>query len=294
MRKVILGTDWWSDCDDAVAVRLLARSALKKENELLGIVINACMEKSVTALDVFLKNEGISNLPIGIDESATGFFGKITYQHELAKESTSKRENKDAENGVKLYRKLLSSSDTQVEIIEIGFLNVVADLLLSGPDEISPLSGIELVKSKVSRFWVMAGKWDEDGGREHNFCLNGRTRKAAHIFCEKCPVRVTFLGYEVGADVKTGGALPKNDMLARVLRAHGSENGRSSWDPMTVLAQIIGDTEKAGYREVFGYASVDESDGANHFKEDANGPHSYLIKARENSFYADTINKLII
>ena len=24
-RKMILGTDWWTDCDDAVAVRILAR-----------------------------------------------------------------------------------------------------------------------------------------------------------------------------------------------------------------------------------------------------------------------------
>ena len=25
MRKFILGTDWWSDCDDAVAIRLLVK-----------------------------------------------------------------------------------------------------------------------------------------------------------------------------------------------------------------------------------------------------------------------------
>lgn len=25
MRNFILGTDWWTDCDDAVAVRLLTR-----------------------------------------------------------------------------------------------------------------------------------------------------------------------------------------------------------------------------------------------------------------------------
>ena len=35
MRKFILGTDWWTDCDDAVAIRLLAREHVKKEIELL-------------------------------------------------------------------------------------------------------------------------------------------------------------------------------------------------------------------------------------------------------------------
>ena len=75
MRKFILGTDWWSDCDDAVAVRILARSAVKKEIDLLGIVINACMDVSVPSLEAFLANEGIFDLPIGIDLSATGFYG---------------------------------------------------------------------------------------------------------------------------------------------------------------------------------------------------------------------------
>ena len=43
MRQILLGTDWWSDCDDAVAVRLLARAAKAGEVRLLGIGVNACM-----------------------------------------------------------------------------------------------------------------------------------------------------------------------------------------------------------------------------------------------------------
>ena len=43
MRKMILGTDWWTDCDDAVAMRLLARAVKAGEVSLLGIGINACM-----------------------------------------------------------------------------------------------------------------------------------------------------------------------------------------------------------------------------------------------------------
>ena len=74
MRKFILGTDWWSDCDDAVAVRILSRAAKEKRIELLGIVINACMDLSVCSLDSFLKSEGIHDLPIGLDASAVGFY----------------------------------------------------------------------------------------------------------------------------------------------------------------------------------------------------------------------------
>ena len=43
MKNILLGTDWWTDCDDAVAVRLLARAHKAGEIKLIGIGINACM-----------------------------------------------------------------------------------------------------------------------------------------------------------------------------------------------------------------------------------------------------------
>lgn len=55
MRKFILGTDWWTDCDDAMAVRLLANAVLSKKAELLGVGINACMEYSTALLNRFLR-----------------------------------------------------------------------------------------------------------------------------------------------------------------------------------------------------------------------------------------------
>ena len=56
MRTFILGTDWWTDCDDAVALRLLLRSVKAGKIRLAGIGINACMEHSVTSMDGFLAN----------------------------------------------------------------------------------------------------------------------------------------------------------------------------------------------------------------------------------------------
>ena len=58
MRKFILGTDWWTDCDDAMAVRLLANAVLSKKAELLGVGINACMEYSTASLNRFLRLTG--------------------------------------------------------------------------------------------------------------------------------------------------------------------------------------------------------------------------------------------
>ena len=293
MRKIILGTDWWTDCDDAVALRLISNAVKDKTLQLLGIGINACMEYSVASLKGFLKAEGIKDVPVGIDLNATDFGGSPPYQKKLAETYCPDVCNLDAEDAVRLYRRLLASQKDKLEIIEIGYPQVLANLLKSGSDDISEKSGLELVSEKVSKFWVMAGKWDADGEKENNFCRNPRSRVAAKEFCELCPVPVTFLGWEVGYEVITGGKLNENDHLYKVLCDHGSKNGRHSWDPMLVFMALVGDEEKAGYRTVSGKASVDENTGANYFLPDANGRHKFVIKKHDDDYYAEQINKAL-
>ena len=294
MRKFILGTDWWTDCDDVVALRLLCRAVKDKKVELIGVVINACMEKSVSSLDGFLAKEGLSGIPIGIDLAGTDFMGdQHRYQGRLSNYALNYKSNSDAEDGVRLYRRLLAEAEEPVEIIEIGFLQGVSNLLLSPPDDISPLSGTVLVKEKVKKFWIMAGKWDCPVGNEHNFNNNLRSRAGGSVFCEKCPVPVTFLGFEVGNSVITGGTLNKNDHLYDALCDWGCPEGRSSWDPMTVLLAVIGDEKAAGYDAVAGTASVDPLNGSNTFTPDPLGRHKYVIKIKDDGFYKDMINGII-
>jgi len=175
----------------------------------------------------------------------------------------------------------------------LGLVVLVALALLSGADEISPMTGMELFREKVEKIWMMAGKWDEDEGRENNFARNERARRAAHAFCESCPAPVTFLGWEIGYGVITGGGLEENDHLYKALSDHGSKKGRHSWDPMLVSMALIGDEEMAGYRTVSGTASVDEQTGANYFASDASGKHKFVIKMRENDYYEKQINSAL-
>ncbi len=292
MRSFILGTDWWTDCDDAVALRLITRAAKAKEIQILGIGINACMENSVASLKAFLLAEGMDSIPIGIDQDATDFGGNPPYQKRLA-ERMPNVTNADAEEAVRLYRRLLAQANEPIEIIEIGYLQVISSVLQSKADDISEKSGLELFREKVSKVWVMAGKWDADGEKENNFCRNIRSRIAGRDFCELCPVPVTFLGWEVGFGVITGNHLDHNDHLYTVLHDHGSRNGRHSWDPMLVLMSLIGDEGKAGYKTVVGTASVDSESGKNYFIKSDAGNHKFVIKQRENCFYGEQINRLL-
>ncbi len=293
MRNFILGTDWWTDCDDVVALRLLAHAHKAKEINLLGIIVNACMEHSVTSLEGFLNTEEVYDIPIAIDLDATDFGGNPPYQKRLSPFAKKYFSNADAEDAVKLYRTLLANADSPIELIEIGYPQVLTALLQSKPDDISELDGVELFKNKVSKIWMMAGKWDKNPDKENNFARNERSRVAANILCDICPVPITFLGWEVGASVITGGNLEKNDPLYLALCDHGSLNGRSSWDPMLCLLALIGNEEKAGYSVVRGKASVDAVTGENYFEVDNNGLHKYVVKQKEDKYYADAINKLI-
>ncbi|MBQ7293659.1 MAG: hypothetical protein IJW79_07960 [Clostridia bacterium] len=295
MRSFIFGTDWGEDCDDVVALRILARKHKAGEIKLLGIAINTCIDESAASLDAFLASEGVELLPIGIDRSATELCKKITYQKRLATSGKARITNADAEDGVNLYRRILAEATEPIEIIEVGFLQVLAGLLESEADEISPLDGIELVRTKVAKIWSMAGKFDEDGGREYNIHKSELTRKAADTVVKKCPVPITFLGFEIGFPVITGGdaVLKEGDVLLDAMRDYGNGHGRNSWDPMTALLAVIGDEEKAGYNTVHGTVSVDIATGANYFAKSENGLHAYVVKKFDDTYYAEAINKII-
>ena len=293
MKDIILGIDWWTDCDDAVALRIIARSIKEGTINLLGVAINACIDDSVSSLKGFLSAEGIEGVPIGIDRNAVDFGGNPFYHKRLSRTFCPEGSNDDAVDAVRLYRQILSAAKAPVEIIEIGYLQVISAVIESGGDDISEKSGLDMLREKVSKIWVMAGKWDKDGEKENNFCRNERSRIAAAAFCRSCPVPVTFLGWEVGYDVITGDELDQDDFLRKVLIDHGSRNGRSSWDPMLVLMAIIGDEAAAGYDTVSGTAQVDPATGENHFTAAKDGRHKYVIKRYENDYYKKAINRII-
>ena len=292
MKKyVILDTDWGGDVDDAIAARLLCNAHKKGMIEFIGCIIDAATPESVRSLDAFLLSSGL-DLPIGIDREATDFIEHGRYQKHLLDTLPSKYKSEDeAEDGVRQYRKLLAASPEKVHIVAIGFTQVLANLLQSPPDEISPLSGTELVLEKVAHLWDMGGRWDGNGNLEYNFNLRKRAADGAHRLCAQWPTPITFLGYEIGCTVFTGNKLPDEDPLKQAIFHHGSaDKGNASWDPMMALLCVNGNLDESGYDCVYGHAYADAETGACAFTPDPAGPHRYLIKKNPDSWYEDTVN----
>ena len=286
MRNFILDTDWWTDCDDAVAIRLLCNAHLRNKINLLGININACMDDSIPSMDVFTRDCGVE-IPLGIDHCAIGFAGTPPYQKNLAIHNPL-RFNSDVPDSLDFYLQLLEQAeDNSVEFISIGFTQSLVRLL-KNPEHKA------LLQKKASHLWIMAGKWDEEGGKEYNFYKNEITRASGAELCANWLTPVTFLGYEIGDTVMTGSDLSDGDLLKQIMRDHGSVSGRCSWDPMLANLAVIGDPEKAGYDTVYGRASVDSADGSNYFIAASDGQHRYVVKKYDDSFYAKSINSQLI
>lgn len=299
VREIIFDTDWWTDVDDAVSIRILAKFVHQKQIKLKGVVIDAINNQSVASLDAFLTHEGLLNIPTGADKHATDFTGSPSY-HTLcinADTRSGHKTLKDVEDCVPFYRHLLASvSDRKpIEIICVGYTNALSRLLDSPADSISPLSGVELVQKKVRQIWMMAGTYPS--GTENNFTRTARSRKAGANVCLKCPVPICFHGFEVGESVHAGGHLPEGDLLRQLLYAHGgakeAKEGRSAWDPMTVLLACIGNPRKAGYIIKKGTNRVDSVSGRNIFTLSESGSHAYVIKKKNDTWYERRLNKLL-
>ena len=296
-RKVILGTDWHTDCDDAVAVRILAWAHTHHVAELLGISVDSANEFSVSSLRAFLECEGIGEIPVAIDHGAYDYGGPALYQPRLAAMEVNAFQNDDCEESVHLYRRLLASADEKVDIIEIGFCQVLAELLQSEPDELSPLGGIELVRQKVGKLWIMGGDWSHNPGKEWNFSINPKASRAAHDVLELCPVEIVLLGFEAGETVVCGGilgALSPRDVLYQAMCDWGAEDGRSSWDPLTAYMACVGDVQSCGFRLIRGTARVDAETGENNFEPDPNGKHGYVVKTFADTEYERMLNEILL
>lgn len=294
-RTILLGTDWWTDCDDVAAVRIACRAAQKGLWHLSGIICNAAMPDSAASLNAFLTTEGYGDLPMGIDRTATDYGGAPPYQKLLATLPHTVPGNDALPDGVTLYKTLLREAQGKVELLEIGYPQVLSALCADA-------EGFALLQDKVACLWMMAGNWEKDGhGRENNFARAPRSRQAAAYLLDHCPCPIVFLGWEVGATVISGKpetSPDDHDPLRMAFQKHGSQNGRSSWDPMLVLLSLSGDPRdpfdaenlaKAGYTIRRGTAQVDSETGENSFTYADDGKHGYVVKTMPDNWYEEKL-----
>lgn len=312
--KIIFDTDIGGDCDDAGALALIHRLCDKGEAELLAVTYchnNLYAAGCIDTINTFFGRR----VPVGINYNiALNAEDRGVYAAELCENypNSYPAELHGTENGpedtVKLWRKILSAADDKsVTIAATGTLHSMLYFIMSEPDEISPLSGKELLEQKVNRTVVMGGRffesWPmpiyESGDPTHHlmtweYNIRGSGYETAKAVFENWSGELILASYEIGtyivSMVNYGKRADKNDPVAKAYQLFTGDNGRCSWD-LTAALEAIRPGVYWSLHE-FGEIYVDE-ELVTHWRRNKNKRHSYLLLKADYAEICSEIDALI-
>ena len=200
---VIFDTDMGNDIDDALALAMLHAFENRGEAKLLAVTITKDNQWAAPFVDVINTFYGRGNIPIGtvrngktpesspmiqVPAGRKRADGSFVYPHRVL-------DGRQAPEAVSLLRRLLAAEqDGQVVIIQVGFSTNLARLLDSPADEISSLTGRELVKKKVRLLSAMAGNYAVP---KPEFNVERDVPSATKLFNE-WPTPIVVSGFEIG------------------------------------------------------------------------------------------------
>ena len=263
---MIVDTDMSFDVDDVGALCLAHALADRGEISLLATVHDAGVPSGVGAISVLNDYYGRPDVLIG---AFKGSFGRLPWNPRewnrgpyidrlVERFPSSVQDSSQVPDAVRTYRQALAAAaDRSVVIAAIGFTTNLAALLNSSSDDLSALSGSELVAQKVRRV-VYQGGWYPGGGGTFNWDCGGEWyyhEEGGNDGCAGAAAQVvnglTALGVEQqftdqGEHMLTGKPLdacvPRSNPCrdAFVTWLDGAGRGRPSWDEVAVLLAARG------------------------------------------------------
>ena len=213
---VIFETDMGNDIDDAIALDLLFKNVDSGKINLLGVGVHKNNPYSAEFIDIMRVWYGYDDMPIGVNKKWITDLECNDYCTKVCKLTTAdgklmfaRSKNPKYEDAVAMYRRLLAKQeDNSVVIVTVGFSTTIAELLQSGPDKYSKMSGIDLVAKKVKYFSVMAGEFEMPKYTEYNVWND---LLAAKYFFDKSPVQMVITPFTLGKQVKYPAKSIEND-----------------------------------------------------------------------------------
>jgi len=278
--SLILDTDIGPDYDDVGAIAIM--HALADKGEVRPLAVIASNKNNLVAPTIEILNNyfGRPELPIAAPKGDAPDMGASQKWPEMLVEKYPHKikSTDEVPDAVKTYRKVLAGQpDQSVTIVTIGFLTNLSRLIDSQPDEISTLSGMDLVKRKVKEVVSMAGGFPK--GREFNIRIDSVASENAF---SKWPTQIIFSGFEIGNGIKTGLKVIANETLVSPVKdvyamaiplSKGDQEGRMSWDQTAVLVAVRGAQHYFDLKR----GKISIQGGNNGWIDDPMGPQAYLI-----------------
>ena len=309
--RIVFDTDMCGDYDDVGALAVLNALADAGECEILAVVSSSRSSPALGMCEMINESyRGLvecqadeDSLPMGVCKEIGYVSPKEKGVNEVFRSMVSAiREalrypnSDDAPDANEVYRRVLADSpDKSVTLCVVGFTTNVRRLLETKGDDISPLTGRELVAKKVKAWYQMGGVLP--CGLECNLRMDAESSDKA---IRNSPVPIYFVDFNLGADVLTGIPVarlgmangPVSEAFIRCMKAWNEErSGRSSWDELTVLAAVRGWERDFGIER--GTMSVDPATGSNTWMKAENGPHCVLVEKTPKAKLRDVIDELI-
>lgn len=208
--SVILETDIGNYIDDVIALDMLYKYVDDGKIILAAECINTDNPYAAEFLNITNHWYGYPNIPIGqAEKGISSIFDAPNYTETIC-QMTDEQGNplflrRDFQNdslpeAVVLYRKSLAEQpDSSVILISVGFSINLVKLLQSPADDISPLTGKELIRQKVRLLSMMAGSFGPYPIAEYNVI---KDIPSAQTVAREWPTPIVYTPFEVGAQVK--------------------------------------------------------------------------------------------
>jgi inosine-uridine nucleoside N-ribohydrolase len=280
--KIIFDSDLGPDYDDVGALAFLHAMADSGKVQILATLSSNKHELVIPSIEVINTYFGRPQLPLGAPKTDGPNLGSSQHWADsiVSKYPHTLLSTSEAEDAVGIYRQILKNQpDNSVTIVTVGFLTNLANLLESKPDQISVLTGMELVSTKVKRLVSMAGRFPS--GKEFNVYIDSVASKK--VF-ENWPGEVIFSGFEIGSKIFTGLKVISSDIenspVKDVFRicipmSEEDKNGRMSWDETAVLIAVYGTD---GFFDVKRGQIVVDQAGSNSWNDNPEGKQYYVIQ----------------
>lgn len=244
--KVIVDTDIGNDCDDIGALSVLGNAY--KQNKVNVLAVTVCNQylAAYHTTDIMLEQYGI-DCPMGMADNNqpvhSDWGGDYANQVDLGWKARSEKDWSRIQSATRVLRKTLAKNKHgKIKLITLGMLNNIANLLDSGPDDISKKTGRELFEENISEVVLMGGRFDNEMSTYQEFNIK-EAPEAAEKVINTTSVPKTFCGWEVGNVVKTGQTFYDNPETPQCVAYQTYNKGqlRESWDPLTMYVALTGD-----------------------------------------------------
>ena len=253
---IILDTDIGSSTDDLFALQAVYNYARRGECRLLGVIVNRMGSDCAALADMMNTYYGFGNVPVayareGAENSVVWIDYRNMYRATDASGqpifSLSVSDYNTLPDGYRLYRRLLAASpDHSVTICSIGFFNCIARLLASDADEYSPMTGVELVRTKVKCLCLMAGVFNDPNRADYNLeqCMEYSQQMMelwpSDVDMVFCPSEVGKTIFYDSADVLADYSTVAVHPIKYVYENYTVDDGQYMWDYITAVGAVEG------------------------------------------------------